>query len=144
MRSGVLLDTGPLVAYLSPNDRHHDWAVASFDEFTGPVISCAAVLTEACFLVARNRSPAQRVLEFVIRTGVRINLDLGEELAAIAALMQRYAEVPMSLADACLVRLAELTGLPICTLDSDFAIYRTHRRRPLQLIAPQSGLLHEP
>ena len=59
--------------------------------------------------------------------------------------MERYANVPMSLADACLVRLAEMTGLPICTLDRDFEVYRAHRRRGLDLITPLAGRsLHEP
>jgi hypothetical protein len=58
--------------------------------------------------------------------------------------MRRYANVPMSLADACLVRLAELTRLPICTLDSDFGIYRAHGRRTLELITPERRSLHEP
>ena len=49
----------------------------------------------------------------------------------------------MSLADACLVRLAETTGLPICTLDHDFSIYRAHGRRNLSLIAPQPRYLQE-
>jgi len=57
-------------------------------------------------------------------------------MPAIQALMHRYENVPMSLADACLVRLAETTDLPICTLDRDFAIYRANRRRPLTLITP--------
>jgi uncharacterized protein len=59
--------------------------------------------------------------------------------AAVQALMERYANVPMSLADACLVRLAEMTRLPICTLDSDFAVYRAHGRRGLALIMPPGG-----
>jgi uncharacterized protein len=58
--------------------------------------------------------------------------------------MERYANVPMSLADACLVRLAELTSLPICTFDADFAIYRAHSRRPLTVISPSRHHLHEP
>jgi len=63
----------------------------------------------------------------------------------VRALMRRYENVPMSLADACLVRLAEMTGLPICTLDRDFAIYRTSRRRALTLIMPSDPRsLHEP
>jgi predicted nucleic acid-binding protein len=71
-------------------------------------------------------------------------LQLEREMAAIRVLMQRYANVPMSLADACLVRLAEMTDLPICTLDRDFAIYRANQRRPLTLITPPSGRsLHE-
>lgn len=52
-------------------------------------------------------------------------------------LMVRYSNVPMSLADACLVRLAEITRL-VCTLDSDFKIYRAHRGRTIELLAPQA------
>ena len=59
--------------------------------------------------------------------------------------MRQYDNVPMSLADACLVRLAEITGLPICTLDSDFHVYRAHRRRVIELIIPgPPRSLHEP
>lgn len=144
MRSGVLLDTGPLVAYLHPRDLYHDWAVDAFDDFNPPVITCEPVLTEACFLVARTSLSATRVLEYVARGGARIGLRLDEEMVAIRALMERYENVPMSLADACLVRLAELTGLPICTLDDDFAIYRAHGRRTLTLISPAPRHLHEP
>ena len=77
------------------------------------------------------------------RGRLRIGLQLDQETGAIRALMQRYANVPMSLADACLVRLAELTGLPICTLDDHFSIYRAHGRRALHLITPGPRDLHE-
>ena len=108
-------------------------------------MTCEAVLTEACFITARNRQSPERVLETVARGVVQIGLRIDEDLAAIRALMQRYENVPMSLADACLVRLAEMTGLPICTLDRDFAIYRTNRRRALTLIMPNDPRsLHEP
>jgi predicted nucleic acid-binding protein len=144
MRSGVLLDTGPLVAYLNERDAHHDWAVEAFSELDPPVITCEPVLSEACFLIERNRQPGALVLDFALESEFQVGLQLGGELAAVRALMQRYVNVPMSLADACLVRLAELTALPICTLDADFAIYRAHGRRPLQLIAPERRHLHEP
>ena len=145
MRSGTLLDTGPLVAYLRGRDRHHDWAVQQFATLDPPVVTCEPVLTEACFLVARNGQQPIRVLDFLRRGAIRIDFDLHEELAAVRALMQRYANVPMSLADACLVRLAELTRLPICTLDSDFEVYRAHGRRGLDLIMPPGRRsLHEP
>jgi predicted nucleic acid-binding protein len=85
------------------------------------------------------------VLEYAEEIKLRIGLQLEREMEAIRALMQRYQNVPMSLADACLVRLAELTGLPICTLDRDFEIYRAHRRREIALIMPPGGRsLHEP
>jgi predicted nucleic acid-binding protein len=144
MTSGVLLDTGPLVAYLHPREAHHAWAVQTFDSLDPPVITCEPVLSEACFLVSRTSLPATLVIEYVVRGGVRIGFELQKEMTAVRALMERYVSVPMSLADACLVRLAEMTGLPICTLDSDFAIYRTHGRRALTLIAPTSRHLHEP
>lgn len=144
MRSGTLLDTGPIVAYLYSRDAYHDWAVEAFSEVQPPVITCEAVLTEACFLIERNRWPATRVLEYVLESEIRIGLQLEHEIEAIRGLMQRYANVPMSLADACLVRLAEITDLPICTLDHDFAIYRAGRRRSLTLITPEPRALDEP
>ena len=61
---------------------------------------------------------------------------MAAQIAGLGRLIDRYANVPMSLADACLVRMAELVDLPICTLDADFAIYRAHGRRPLRLISP--------
>ena len=144
MRSGTLFDTGPIVAYLYSRDAYHDWAVEAFSEVQPPVITCEAVLTEACFLIERNRWPATRVLEYVLESEIRIGLQLEHEIEAIRGLMQRYANVPMSLADACLVRLAEITDLPICTLDHDFAIYRAGRRRSLTLITPEPRALDEP
>jgi uncharacterized protein len=143
MRSGVLLDTGPLVAYLYARDAYHDWAIEAFKTLDPPAITCEPVLTEACFLAERNGQPAAQVLYHAARNDVRIGLQLEEEMSAVEALMKRYATVPMSLADACLVRLAELTGLPICTLDSDFQIYRAHGRRTLTLITPEHRSLHE-
>ncbi len=139
------MDTGPLVAYLSERERHHPWAVEQFETLDLPFVTCEAVLTEACFVTARNRQPPERVLETVARGVVQIGLRLDEELPAVRALMRRYENVPMSLADACLLRLAEMTGLPICTLDRDFAIYRANRRRELTLIMPSDPRsLHEP
>lgn len=145
MNSGVLMDTGPLVAYLRPREHHHDWAVEQFAKLELPLITCEPVLTEACFLIARNGQPPTRVLDLLRPGAMQIGFDLRGELAAVRALMQRYANVPMSLADACLVRLAEVTGLPICTLDRDFEIYRTRRGRRLELLIPPGGRsLHEP
>lgn len=142
---GALLDAGPLVAYLYPRDAYHDWAVGQFKAAKAPFVTCDAVLTEACFLTARSGQPPVRVLQLFDAGVVRLGFDMADELTAIRALIQRYANVPMSLADACLVRMAEMTALPICTLDSDFAIYRASGRRALQLIAPRGGYgFHEP
>jgi predicted nucleic acid-binding protein len=136
------MDTGPVVAYINARDTHHDWAVEQFATLDLPFITCEPVLTEACFLVARTGQPPVRALDPLARGVMRLALQIDQELAAIRELMERYANVPMSLADACLVRLAEITGLPICTLDSDFAVYRAHRRRRLTLITPDGRPFH--
>jgi len=139
------LDTGPLVAYLTERDAYHDWAIDTFAGLDPPAITCEPVLTEAAFLVVRNGQPATLVLDYALESEMRIGLQLEREMQIISDLMRRYANVPMSLADACLVRLAEMTDLPICTLDRDFAIYRTGRRRALNLIIPSDPRsLHEP
>ena len=132
----VLLDTGPLVAYLCPRDSYHDWAVDQFAAAQSSFLTCEAVLTETCFLVARYRQPPMRVLELTARGLVRIALDFEDNVKPIQALMQRYANVPMSFADACLVRMTEMTALPVCTLDSDFTIYRKHGRTAPTLLHP--------
>src|SRR5437764_5846976 len=144
MRSGVLLDAGPLIAYRDRRDAHHAWVAEIWPVLELPLITCEPVLTEVSFLLGRARLDASWPAELVQKEIVRIGLRLDDEAVAIQTLMRRYAEIPMSLADACLVRLAELTGLPICTLDGDFAIYRAHGRRALELITPERRALHEP
>ncbi|MCX8017556.1 MAG: PIN domain-containing protein [Rhodocyclaceae bacterium] len=137
MRRGVLLDTGPLVAYFCPTERHHDWAVRQFANFQPPVYTCEPVLAESCFLLARVGVAPQRILTKVRQGALRIGLAVEREAAALEALMQRYADLPMSLADACLVRLAEMQPGPLCTLDSDFRVYRRHGQKPIDLITPE-------
>jgi predicted nucleic acid-binding protein len=80
MRAGVLVDTGPLVAYLSRRERQHYWAVEQFETLDLPLVTCEAVLSEACFITARNRVPPERVLETVARGVVHIGLRIDEEL----------------------------------------------------------------
>lgn len=132
-----MIDTGPLVAYLCANEARHEWAVEQFADLTPPLLTCEPVLTETCFLMARQRVPIWRLLVKLDQQVLRIGLRLDAEASRIRDLMSRYSKVPMSLADACLVRLAEISGLPVCTLDSDFAIYSTGARKRLALITPQ-------
>ena len=76
MRSGVLLDTGPLVAYLRPRDRYHHWAAEQFAILDLPLLTCEPVLSEACFLVARNGQPPARVLDLLRPGAIRIGFEL--------------------------------------------------------------------
>jgi len=138
------MDTGPVVAYFSRREANHQWATEQFETLELPFITCEPVITEVSFLAARHGQQARLVLELISRGVLKVGFRLDHEIRAIQSLIQRYANVPMSLADACLVRLAEVTRLPICTLDRDFAIYRAHGRHPLKLIMPDYGSLHEP
>lgn len=139
MKSTVI-DTGPLVAYLNGRDRWHDWAVDQMRALRPPLLTCEPVLTEACFLVQRaGGRPADLIGK--VRQGVLvIGLDLAGNAAAIESLMQRYADTPMSLADACLVRLTELfADCRLFTLDSDFEHYRRNGRQTIPLLRPGTG-----
>jgi predicted nucleic acid-binding protein len=133
----VLLDTGPLVAFLNRGDRHHGWARSELGRVTPPLLTCEAVVSEACFLLRRLPDGPYAVLELVRRGLLSTAFDLGREAALVQKLLARYAEVPMSLADACLVRLAEINPASfVLTLDSDFALYRMHGRQVIPVRMP--------
>ncbi len=133
----TLLDTGPLVALLNRRDAHHRWACEVLDSIEPPVQTCEAVLSEACFLVRELRGGPDAVLELVARDIIQVAFSLESELAAVRKLLTRYASVPMSLADACLVRMTELdNGATVLTLDSDFRIYRRHGRQVVPVVLP--------
>jgi predicted nucleic acid-binding protein len=134
---GAVVDTGPLVAYFCATEARHSWAVQQFANLTPPLLTCEPVLTETCFLLTRQKVEAWRLLQSLGAGALRIALHLDAEAEAVRDLMSRYSNIPMSLADACVVRLAEISGLPVCTLDSDFTIYRTNGRKRLGLIIPQ-------
>lgn len=135
MKGQVILDTGPLVAFLNSRDKYHDWAVTQFGQIQPPLLTCEAVVSEACFLLRTWTHGAGSVLELLERKVVEISFSLADNLAPVAGLLKKYANVPASLADACLVRMAELHDQsPILTLDADFKIYRKHKRKVIPLL----------
>ena len=135
--ASVVVDTGPIVALLDADDQQHAWTTAQFARLRPPLLTCEAVLTESCFLIARGGGNASTVLQLVERGLVTIAQLFDSQTASIVRLMHRYRNVPMSLADACLVRLIELTPhATLFTLDSDFKIYRQKGRRLIPLLAP--------
>ena len=79
-------------------------------------------------------------MELLANDVVRIDFRLHAEIDAVRGLMRKFATVPMSLADACLVRMSELEGqATIVTMDSDFRVYRRNRRQVIPTIMPGSG-----
>ena len=133
----AIVDTGPLVAFLDRSERHHGWVASRIDELDAPLVACEPVLAEAMFLLSRVGKAQDALLGLLENGALRIGLQVGEHVAALRALHRKYRDVPMSLADACIVRMAELYERHmILTLDSDFSIYRKHGRMPLSLICP--------
>lgn len=137
MTDGVVMDTGPLVAYLDEDDAHHGWAVAEFSRLSGKVVTCEAVLTEAAYLL-RNHPVMQRSLCEMVESGeMALGLDFGKDAGVIRDLMERYDDQPMSLADACVVRLAEIwKTFVVLSTDGDFRTYRKNRRQVIPCILP--------
>lgn len=133
----IIIDTGPLVAYFNRRDRWHRWVVDQMAALHPPLVTCEPVLTEACFLIQRAGGSPADLIRKVTQRSLEIGIDLEDAASGIESLMQRYADTPMSLADACLVRLTEL--LPDCrlfTLDADFEHYRRNGRQIIPLLSP--------
>ncbi|GIK50573.1 MAG: PIN domain-containing protein [Hyphomonadaceae bacterium] len=137
MTAHTLVDTGPLVAWFNRAERHHEWAVTQFKRLKPPLLTCEAVLTEACFLLRSGRIDPAVALDAVRRGAVKLDFSLAAEIEPVNRLMRRYANIGASLADVCLVRMSELhSNCKVLTLDRDFLIYRRDGRRTIPLIAP--------
>jgi predicted nucleic acid-binding protein len=137
VKGAVLLDTGPLVAFLAAGLEHHQWVCEQWKRLPPPLLTCEAVLTEAAFLLKREGREADPLFVLLERGVLRVGLEVADQLGDLRALMRRYRDRPMSLADACLVRLAELhPGGTVLTLDADFRIYRRHGNKVIPLLMP--------
>ena len=115
MARNVLVDAGFLVALLSRRDSHHQWAMTQAPDHAPPWHTCEAVPSEALIVA----------------------FDMDDDMESVLKLLQKYADVPMSLADACLVRMTETLSDPIIlTTDSDFRVYRRHSRQMVPCLTP--------
>jgi predicted nucleic acid-binding protein len=136
MRQTIIIDTSALVALINPNDPHHQWAVEQWSKTYPPVLTCEAVISETCFLLRRVHL-IEAVFGMIETQAIAIDFNLQRETFNIRQLMKRYESVPMSFADACLVRMSEKwVNSAVFTLDSDFSIYRRDRNNLIPLIAP--------
>jgi predicted nucleic acid-binding protein len=136
MKQIVILDTGPLVAYFRKSDQFHQWAITQWSQVNLPVLTCDAVISEACFLLRDSPNVQRAILELIESKAIAIDFNLQREAFNIRQLMKRYESVPMSFADGCLVRMSEKwVNSAVFTLDSDFSIYRRDRNNLIPLIA---------
>jgi predicted nucleic acid-binding protein len=135
MAASVLVDASFVVALFNRRDRNHHWAVAQSANQPRPWHTCEPVLSEAFYLLGPRGAPALKTL--LRRGSLRPAFDLADQLDPVLQLMDKYADVPMSLADACLVRMSEtLSDALILTLDTDFRVYRRHSRQVVPCLIP--------
>ena len=133
----AVVDTGPLVAFFDRAERHHHWVVERVEELEPPLLVCEPVLTEAMYLLAQYPRAQDVLFELLQNGALSIAFRIEEHVAALLKLSQKYRDTPMSLADACVVRMAEIHERhAVLTLDADFSFYRKHGRVPLPLIHP--------
>jgi uncharacterized protein len=134
----AIIDTGPLVAFFDRSERHHAWVAERIEQLEPPLLVCEPVLTETMYLLARYAGAADALFGLLQNGALRIAFQIEEHVEELRRLLQKYRDTPMSLADACIVRMAEIYDRhDVLTLDSDFAVYRKHGRTPLPLIQPK-------
>ncbi|HMD50192.1 MAG TPA: PIN domain-containing protein [Bryobacteraceae bacterium] len=132
----MLVDAGFLVAMLSRRDSYHKWAVQEASENSPPWYTCEAVLSEAYHLLGERGVPGLNAMLSRSALVARFNLD--DNVDAVVAFLRKYASVPMSFADACLLRMSEIMDDPVVlTTDSDFRVYRRHGRQVVPVSCPR-------
>lgn len=139
MKTRAIIDAGPLVAFLSERDAAHAWTLEQMAELAEPLLTCEAVLSEACFLLNKRHASQTPILFDMLNDGLLIiPFHAAENMYMLQGLMRKYADVPMSFADACLVRMAEIyDDCTILTLDADCRVYRKHGRQRIAAIMPE-------
>lgn len=131
----VLLDTGCIVALLDRSERHHRQCVEVVSAQRGPLVTCEAVIAEACHVVRTLPGASEAILQNVEEGIFQVPFRIDRNAAVIRSLLKRYKTVPMDLADACLVVLADqLSTGRILTLDRDFEVYRWRRNHRFELL----------
>ena len=136
MAAELLLDTGALVSLLDRDQPQHAACLRVFEDWTGPVVSTEAVLTEAAHLMARVDGGIAKCVEFFLAGGAVLVPTSARSLKRAHTLIQKYADQPKDFADASLVALAEEIGTSrILTTDRrDFSVYRLNGRRAFDIL----------
>ena len=133
----LLIDTGPLVAYLDRADSQHESVSAVIDDFTGTLCTTSAVITESMHLLKDDRNGPRRLAEFVQAVGVHVfECTQVQQLLSAVSVIEKYADTPMDFADATLVLLSDEIGTnKIVTLDRrGFQTFRTRKGKSFDIL----------
>jgi uncharacterized protein len=136
--TAAIVDTGPLVAFLDRSEQHHRWVVERIEELDAPLLVCEPVLAETMYLLAAYAKAQDAIFDLLGKGALKLAFQIDEHVGPLRQLLQKYRDTPMSLADACIVRMAETHDRHVVlTLDSDFLVYRKHGRAALTLLHPK-------
>jgi hypothetical protein len=131
----IAVDTGPIVALFDKNDDKHHICVEAFKVIREPLITTWPVITEAFHLLGFSHTVQDDLWEFIERGTVLI-YDLDKTFVKTCRrLMRKYHDLPMDLADATLVAVADAENIrTIFTLDKDFKVYKTKQNKHFKLL----------
>lgn len=136
MATSVIIDAGFLVALLSRDDANHPWAAAQAARLPPPWKTCEPAVSEAFHLL--GAAGARSLGDLLHRRAAICAFHLGEEIEHVVKLITKYAAMPISFADACLLRMTETMSDPLLlTTDSNFRIYRRHGRKAVPCVLPE-------
>lgn len=133
----MLADSGLIVGLLHKRDQHHEWAKRQFGRVFAPLYTCEAVLSEAFHLLESVLTGPERFLSVLERRIFDLSFSYFQHADRLHHLMRAYADQPMSYADACLMRMAEVrSDRRIVTIEEDFRVYRTAGDESLDVLLP--------
>lgn len=136
-RPSIIADAGVIVGLIDKSDQWHRWATENASSLFPPFITCEAVIVECCYLLQNVPKGESQVLRMIANNVLQIGFSIAEEATNLDALMTKYSDLPMSLADACLVRMSEIYDhAAVFTVDQDFLVYRKQGRKRIPLISP--------
>lgn len=138
MTDRIIADSGVLTAFLDRSDAWHSWTLEKFKTLPKPFVTCESVIAETSHLLQKVHKGQETLLSLLESGLIKIDFPLSDEVSSVKTLMKKYADVPMDLADACLVRMSELIdNSTVFTLDGDFRIYRKNGKEEITLIIPE-------
>ena len=131
----ILIDAGPLIALFDKRDSYHTSIISFIPQIKDRLITTWPVIAEVCHMLSFSVPCQLDFLTWCDRGGLKIE-DIAEtDIKRIIALTKKYNNVPMDLADATLMILAErLEVSEIISIDSDYYVYRTMKKEMVKNI----------
>lgn len=138
--TGVLLDTGVIVAALDRSDRYHEICGEAIGSTIVPLVTCEAVIAESCYLLRNVKGAAEAVVANVAAGVFQVSFSLVRCASQVQEILSKYSDSGIDFADACLIQLASDLRMPdILTLDRDFERYRWGRNHAFRMLVSLNG-----